>query len=285
MPDTSHETASFLEFTGIASIVKQLSPWFVGLGLYGLVVGKVVEQYEINLTHFGAEISFANSLILGLLLSFRNRAAFDRWWEARGLWGQLINQSRNYALVLRGLFPDDFIREHRLGQTIIGFAESLKRHLRGTPTLQEIPGFEHDSAKPEHIPLHLAGKLMTGISSWQREGSIDSTTALRLDQHARVFLEICGSCERIRNTPISRSYVFLLRFGIAINILVSPWYSMQELGLWGIPILLLVGFFLLGVEAVDSEIEEPFGTRMDDLKLERYCETIQKSVAAILPTR
>src|ERR1700722_18871728 len=98
MAHVPYEPTTFLEFTGISSVLKHLSPWFVGIGLYALVVGFIVDKYDINMTRFGAEISFANSLILGLLLSFRNRAAFDRWWEARGLWGQLINESRNFAL-------------------------------------------------------------------------------------------------------------------------------------------------------------------------------------------
>jgi len=58
--------------------------------------------------------------------------------------------------------------------------------------------------------------------------------------------------------------------------------SMQVIGLWGIPVILLIGFFLLGVESIDSEVEEPFGIGVDDLKLERYCETIRKSVEDIL---
>jgi putative membrane protein len=283
MSDHSRQPEPYLEFTAVAVIVGQLGRWFVLLAVYAAVVGTIVDYYNIELAHFGAELSLANTLILGLLLSFRNRNAFDRWWEARSLWGQLINASRNYSLVLRGLFNDDFLLENRLGLTISGFAESLMLHLRGKPRLQDITGFENDPANPEHLPLYLAGKLMTSISEWQQQGLIDGATALRLDSHVRVFLEVCGGCERIHNTPISRSYVFLLRFGIAVNVLFTPWYSMKELGMWGIPIVLLVDFFLLGVEMVDSEIEEPFGTNVDDLKLERYCETIRKSVGSVLP--
>ena len=70
--------------------------------------------------------------------------------------------------------------------------------------------------------------------------------------------------------------------GIGINLVIAPWISTQTIGLWGLPVVLLISFFLLGVESVDSEIEEPFGTGVDDLKLERFCETIRLSVEEIL---
>jgi putative membrane protein len=216
------------------------------------------------------------------LLSFRNRAAFDRWWEARSLWGQLINETRNLAWKIRGALPEELIHQQRLAAILTGFAEALKNHLRGKTTLQQTPGFENDAAQPNHVPAYLAGQILTGISNWQRDGFIDGMTAWRLDPHACALLNICGGCERIRHTPISRSYVFMLRMGIVLNILIAPWMSMQVIGLWGIPVILLIGFFLLGVESIDSEVEEPFGIGVDDLKLERYCETIRKSVEDIL---
>jgi ion channel-forming bestrophin family protein len=270
------------EFTAFSAIIKRLGPWFVGIGVYGVVISLIVRRYQIGLSNIETEASFANSIILGLLLSFRNRIAFDRWWEARQLWGQLINETRNLAWKISAVLPEETIRQQRLPSVLHGFAVALMRHLRGQTTLQEIPGFEYDSAHPVHVPSHLAGRLLTGISTWQRDGLIDGMTALRLDVHAKAFLDVCGSCERIRHAPISRSYVFLLRLGIAINLLIAPWISAQSIGLWGLPAVLLISFFLLSVESVDSEIEEPFGTGIDDLKLERYCETVRQSVEEIL---
>jgi putative membrane protein len=81
---------------------------------------------------------------------------------------------------------------------------------------------------------------------------------------------------------IAPSYKALLRLGLALNVLVTPWYTLAEQGFWGIPVFLLVCFFLLGIEQIDSIVEEPFGMETDDLELERYCQTIQQSVTSIL---
>jgi putative membrane protein len=94
-------------------------------------------------------------------------------------------------------------------------------------------------------------------------------------------LDICGSCERIRNTPVSSSYRTLLRLGLAMNVLLTPWYTLLDFGLWCIPILLTFIFFVIGLEIVDTAVEEPFGTDLDDLPLERYCHAIRDSVDEI----
>jgi putative membrane protein len=58
---------------------------------------------------------------------------------------------------------------------------------------------------------------------------------------------------------------------------------MAEIGFWGVPIFELVCFFLLGVEIIDTVVEEPFGYERDDLDLDRYCQTISEGVHATLP--
>ena len=75
----------------------------------------------------------------------------------------------------------------------------------------------------------------------------------------------------------------LLRIGIVLHLLIAPWFTIIEIGFWGIPTLLLVAFFFLGVELVDRIVEEPFGTERDDLRLEAYCETVRQNVLAIVP--
>ena len=82
---------------------------------------------------------------------------------------------------------------------------------------------------------------------------------------------------------MSSSYKTLLRAGLVLNVLVAPWLTMPEIGFWGVPVFELVCFFLLGVELIDSVVEEPFGRERDDLDLDRYCRTIRDGVQASLP--
>ncbi len=262
-------------------VYRRLRFWLAAIAVYCFAVAFVVNWYGLPRVELGLQGAVAEGFILGLLLAFRNRASYDRWWEGRQLWGQLINELRNLAWKLRGYLPAAVVTEARLPAVLTGFAEALEQHLRGGARLQDIAGFEHEPETPAHVPLYLAGRLLTGLADWHQRGLIDGSTVLVLDVHARALLDVCGACERIRNTAISPSYKALIRAGLAANILLAPWLSLPELGFWGVPMLLLIFAPILGVELVDSVVEEPFGTDPDDLDLDRYCVTVAQSVAAI----
>lgn len=248
---------------------------------YLLLVDVIVERYDLQALDWGPEGALVNGVVLGLLLGFRNRVAFDRWWEGRRLWGQLINDTRNLAAKAHALVPAEAEGRVIFFAALPAFAVALKGHLREGVRLRQVPGFEKDPHDPPHVPLYLAGLVLSTLAGWQRRGVLDPAAGLLLDPHARALLDACGGCERIRNTPVCRSYKALLRLATALNILVAPWYTMRELGAWGIPLLLLVVFFLLGIELIDEAVEEPFGTTGDDLDLDSYCATIRASVEQV----
>jgi putative membrane protein len=225
-----------------------------------------------------------NTLLLGFLLSFRNRAAYERWWEARGLWGKLTNDSRNLAVKCAAFVPADVLARSPIAAILVSFPEALNRWLRGESIrLRDLPGFGHEVADPSHVPLDLAHRLFITIAGWKRDGHIDPSVLWVFDAHASGLLDVCGGCEKIRNTPLSPAYKVLVRAGLVLNVLAAPWLIVPEDGLlWSLLVVLLVCFFLFGVELIDTILEEPFGRDRDDLDLDRYCQTIREGVEETL---
>ncbi len=272
------------ESHGVLSIGKRLGFLLAVVAVYCVAVRLVISYWKVDVLAWSGATSLIDTIILGLLMSFRNRVAYDRWWEARSLWGQLTNDSRNLSLKLAAFLPTDVISKDRAGEMLIAFPEALKRHLRDESLhLRDLAGFENQSTEPVHVPLYISGRLFSMVANWQREGYVDQTQLWILDPHLRGLMDVCGACEKIRNTPLSPSYKSLLRAGLVLNILAAPWLTFPEIGFWGVPLVELVCFFLLGVELIDSVIEEPFGHEHEDLDLDRYCETIRNSVRATLP--
>jgi putative membrane protein len=258
---------------------KRLALLLIGVALYCLAADFISRAYDVRLFAWGSAASVLNTVILSLLLGFRNQTAYSRWWEARGHWGQLTNDSRNLAAKLAAHLPGDVFDRERVSELLAGFAEALKRHLRDEkPRLRDIKGFENETDDPAHVPLYLARRLYALVGEWKRAGHIDQTVVWILDPHLRGMIDVCGACEKIKNTPLSPSYKNMLRTGLALNVIVEPWLTMPDVGYWGIPAFLLVCFFLLGVELIDSVVEEPFGSEPDDLDLDRYCQTIRDGV-------
>jgi len=238
-------------------------------------------------THLLKEVGGAAylSVILGLLLVFRTNSANERWWEGRRLWGQLVNDSRNFCLKMRAINTIPMVDKITIAELVISFAYALKHHLRDSRPTQYLPGIGRvDPSSDENVPVAITTKIYDTLMGWRRSDKIDGFTLLQLDTHARAFMDICGACERIKNTPLALSYRAFMRQGIALNLIALPWYIAPEVDLWwSMPVILIGSYFLIGIELIAEDIEDPFGTDGDDLPLDQICSNIKKTVGQILP--
>lgn len=258
--------------------------WFavVGAIVYSVVVWGIHPTDGMLQPLWSSQFALWNTAILGLLISFRTKVAYDRWWEGRILWGGLVNHSRNLCLKTRELAKLDATERAALGRLVAAFAVALRRHLRGPLRLNELDDFKDDPATPTHVPAHIAGRLMALVANLRTAGRIDGHMHQMLDTNLNAFMDICGACERIRNTPLPTSYLSLLRHGLVLGFLFTPWALVQTLELWVAPLLAVIVYFLFGIELTAEAVEQPFGYDGDDLMLEAYCETIRTSTTDIL---
>lgn len=262
---------------------KRLDVSVLVVALYTLGVELLVDHaLKIDPPKWIGELSVVNAVLLGVLLGFRNREAYERWWEARKLWGQLINDSRNLCLKVGVLVNPSADERQAFARLVVGFAVVLKKHLRGGQPLQTVPGFETNPATPTHVPAHMAGRVYTQLKAWRTAGAISDIEFLALDPHARALLDVCGACERIRSSPVPLSYRSLLRHGTVLYLITAPWFMTAEYHYWAIPVVSLMAYFLLGTELTAENVEEPFGGDADDLTLTTYCDVIRKSCTEVL---
>ena len=228
-----------------------------------------------------------SSIILGMLLVFRTNSAYERWWEGRKQWGQLVNDSRNLCIKVRSYARVKDSDKARLGELIISFAYALKHHLRGTAPSKPLPGtLQATQADQQHLPVYVAGQVYDKLIEWQQAGAVDGLALLQMDRHARSLMDICGACERIKKSPIAVSYRAFMRQGIMLNLLALPWYAEQEFSLWFcLPLNLISTYFLVGLELIAEDIEDPFGYEGDDLPLDNICSDLRNSISSILQVR
>lgn len=263
-------------------IARRLWIAVVGAAVYSAAVWAVHPTDGFIQPLWSSQFTLLNTAILGLLVSFRTKVAYDRWWEGRMLWGGLVNHSRNLCLKARVLAKLDADERAALGRLVSAFAMSLMRHLRGPLKLNELDDFKEDDATPTHVPAHIAGRVMAFVANLRTTDRIDGHSHQMLDANLNSLMDICGACERIRNTPLAPSYLSLLRHGLMLGFLFSPWALVQTLDLWVVPMLAVAVYFVFGIELTAEAVEQPFGYDGDDLALETYCETIRNSTADIL---
>ena len=249
--------------------------------IYAAIVALIVHALKYPTWSAGTEWAAINGLILGLLLVFRNKEAYERWWEGRKLWGQMINEIRNLALKIKAHVELSDSERAEVMRLLNGFPHALKCHLRGDEDLHHVPGFEQEADRTDHLPLHIAGRLLEMLARWHRDGRLQPETLWVLDTHARALMDICGGCERIRSSPVPYSYRALLRHGVLLYVVLAPWSFILENGFWGIPIVGVLFYFLFGIELIAEDVEEPFGLDLDDLPLERLCDVVRASVVEV----
>jgi putative membrane protein len=257
--------------------VRQVWLMMPGVVLYALVVALVELFLMTGPLRVQSNIAALLGAVLGLLLVFRTNTAYDRWWEGRKLWGQLVNDSRNLAIKARSFAAENQADLREFGNLIIGFAFELKEHLRESP-----PVAETAAAQPQHVPMSIASRIVSQIMLWKRDARIDGFETMMLDTHARSLMDICGACERIRKTPIARGYLVFIRKCIVVYLLALPWGIVNDFGLWTVAVTAIVAYFMIGLELVAEDVEEPFGHGSDDLQLEEYCRTIRRSVDEVI---
>lgn len=222
---------------------------------------------------------------LGLLLVLRTNTSYDRWWEGRKLWGQLINDCRNLAIKIQTCVNAPEGEKRAAGELLIRYAFALKDHLRKETSAAK-RGHIKITTPPDligrHGPATLTARFYRIIEEWRNREQLGGFELMVVDAHAAQFMNICGACERIQKSPLAVSYRRFIQQSILIYVVTLPWGLMDSFGWWTIPVAALCTYFLVGIELIAEEIEDPFGITADDLRLDEYCLAIERSVGEIL---
>ncbi|WP_145854238.1 bestrophin family protein [Pedobacter suwonensis] len=263
---------------------RKLWPLMLGVAVFsGLVAYAELNYFQLSKTSNVTNIGMMHSLlgfVLSLLLVFRTNTAYDRWWEGRKLLGSLTNVSRNLAIKIKALkLTDEDVRFFEYG--IPKYAFALKEHLRekmyfGKNSLL----IEVEEGK--HIPNQIAGSLTNRFYGLLEKGAISQEQFIVLSSDFNQFTDICGACERIKNTPIPFSYSAFIKKFIFVYVITLPFGWVFSLGYFVVPIVPFILYVLASLELIAEEIENPFGYDANDLPVDQICTNIEKHVGEIL---
>lgn len=244
---------------------------------------------DIHENSFLKDLSLIYSLlgfVLSLLLVFRTNTAYDRWWEGRKLWGQLVNDSRNLAVKLNAILAnEDSYNRNFFRKSISYFPHLLSRHLSKESTefaLDENYNELHAAEKEQHPPLSLINMTMNRLIHLQKENKISAEQLIFMDKQLSGFLDVCGGCERIKNTPIPFSYSSFVKKFILTYVLILPVSQVATVGYAMIPLTVFVFYVLMSLELIAEEIEDPFSNDENDLPTEQMAQNIEKNVQQII---
>jgi putative membrane protein len=276
-----------------ADTVRKLGPMLIGICVYSLIIAYLeLSFWKLSDNSYVKNIPVMHSLLgfaISMLLVFRTNTAYDRWWEGRKLWGSLVNNSRNLALKLSVMLPAEEKAQRSFFRKIIpAFAFALHDHLRREQTRIELfSDDEHKDVfktidKEKHIPNQIAKLMYQHIQHLYRDNKLTGEQLLYLNSELQSFTDICGACERIKNTPIPFSYSVFLKKFIFFYIMTLPFGYVFQLGYYVIPVVAFIFYVLASLEIIAEEIEDPFGGDENDVPTDKLARNIQLHVAEII---
>ena len=277
--------------------------------LFGVVAFAAVLVSRFSAEYFSINLAVpvgpfeAAGAVLGLLLVLRFNAGYDRWWEARKLWGGIVNQSRNLAISALSYGPEDDLWRVKFVRWAAAFPHVIRRSLRkenDLPELERLIGAE--SLKrleaAEHMPSLVSKELGVMLRS-ARTAGMDGFAFHETDRQRGLMIDYLGGCERILNTPLSRASVINVRRFILLFLSTLPFALLNDLKvdpsselftanettrMWLVPLfVMLMAYPLLALDRLGMELQNPFEVRrLDFLPLDKICLTIESNLLELL---
>lgn len=267
-----------------ADTFRQLIPMMIFIGLYSAGIAYLeIEYWVLPEDSHVKNISIMHGMlgfVISLLLVFRTNTAYDRWWEGRKIWGSLVNNSRNLALKLSAILTEESDRAF-FRKLIPSYASILNKHLKDEETSKQL--FEDVIIEHhKHRPNQVAKILFHKINDLYNSKKITGDQLIILNHEIQSFTDICGACERIKNTPIPYSYSAFIKKFIFFYVMTLPFGYVFNLGYYVIPVVVFIFYVLASLELIAEEIEDPFGNDANDLPTKKIAENIKRHVEELL---
>ncbi|MBB4064155.1 bestrophin family ion channel [Gellertiella hungarica] len=265
------------------SVVPRILPQIAGVAVFAAFLVTLHKAFPAEVPVYAGAPFALVGIALSIFLSFRNSACYDRWWEARKVWGEMVYTARQLARqtqVLDHAGGADAESRRRLLSLTIAFAQAMVIHLRsggdGERVLKHLP--------EDVVPSYLASRnppdaLLRAISAelalLLRRGSISDILYQTLDRSVAGLGGVQAACERIRNTPVPFAYTLLLHRTAYLFCFTMPLGFIDALG-WATPFAsAMVAYAFFGLDALGDELEEPFGLLPNDLPIGALADVIE----------
>ncbi|WP_231491319.1 bestrophin family protein [Pedobacter sp. Leaf170] len=265
----------------------RLIKWdIITIGIYAIVAGTLdhygfFEQIKIPLA-----LSAFVGTTLSLLLAFRTSQSYERWWEARVVWGAIVNDSRTLIRQLTLFLPKhkdraDLLESFATRQVIWCFA--LSESLRKTAPSTKVKNYfiKHNLNSENQANLLLI-RHSSALASASERGQMDPNKVVQIDSTIARLCDSMGKCERIKNTIFPRSYSVLIHFLIYVLMTIMPFGLEDETPVVEIMLIFLVPILFIMIEKTAIIMQDPFENVPTDTPMTAICMTIERNLMEMI---
>jgi putative membrane protein len=290
-PRFRHFWGQVLSLQGVITPYVQLQVLTAGAwAAVVCVAARLLETYcDIKIGMEIAPYEFAGT-VLALLLGLRTNADYDRWWEARKLWGGIVNQSRNLVIAALAYGPGDQGWRERFVRWAASFPHIVRASLRGEtvpPEVTELVGKDAaaEVAAASHMPSHVAWRLAELLREALDLHRMDPSAFREMERQRSLLIDHVGACERIQKTPLPTMYGVKIRQFLVVFFVLLPFALIHKLGYeWLNPVVtMMLAYPVIFLDQIGVELEGPFSTsNLNHLPLDEITAAIERNLQGAL---
>lgn len=263
----------------------------------------LLHRYAMQEVSFPFSIAAILGSALAIFIAFRNNSAYGRWWEARTLWGGIVNSSRVLARLII-TFADshahqanyDAVRSAAFKKSMvyacIAWVHALRLHLRRQENWHELRPFlsqsefeqvEKSQNKPNYLHLLSGKKIYEAMAS----GTLGGFDSFQMEGQLLALANYQGGCERIKHTPLLRQYDYFTRLFLYTFMLLLPFSLVGDFSRMGadflmVPVSCIISLVFAILAKVGEVNEDPFENRITDVPLTALCNTVERDLREML---
>lgn len=225
-----------------------------------------------------------------LVLTFRNNSAYDRWWEARKIWGALLNQSRYFNTQVYSMIKDPAVNissgnikeREKLILRHIAYVHSLRLQLRNQPC-ESIAEFLSDEdwqkvKDAENVASSIILLQADNLNDLNKKNILSDLKLIAIEETLRDLLESQGAAERIKKTPFPLLYDFATAVVFWAFIILFPFALIKNFEYAAVIFTAVVGGVLLEVSRIGNIMQDPFHNEANDIPLSSICNTVEREL-------
>lgn len=263
--------------------------------LYAILVSILYQEYHLTRISIPISVPMILGTVISLLLGFRSNQAYDRWWEARHIWGAIVNDSRTLARQVTSFTPMESGNEElenfrqRMIRRQIAWTYSLGRHLRRQNVLKGLDKYldkrELDYVRQmDNVPAALIDLMGRDLQLALEEGWINRFQQVELDRTISRLCDAMGKCERIKNTVFPSTYSLYIHMSMMLFIALLPFGVIEYFGLFEVPLVVAISASFLLIEKMAIHLQDPFENKPTDTPMTTIAQTIEKNLEQLYGT-
>jgi putative membrane protein len=277
----------------ISYVVGKVKMEMTLLALYSTLVYVAHTSYGFPGVSIPIAIPGILGTIISLLLAFRSNQAYDRWWEARTIWGAIVNDSRSFARQILTFVDNTYddedknVMRSRIIKRQIAWCYSLSHQLRGQnahqSTAKYISGEEQRAImNMSNVPLALLEQHGNDLRLLLKLGWINEYQQVALDETLSRFSNEMGGCERIKNTVFPITYSVYIHILVLLFVMLLPFSIMEFFGIFQIPLVVAISSSFFLIEKMAIHLQDPFENKPTDTPTTTISRKIEQDLCQLL---